>query len=164
MPIGRNTRLFFDASVLVAGAHSLDGGSALLLEACKWGGFRALTSVAVLGETLHALRGFPRVASERFQRLLTEVKWELVAMPPGAILERYEPYIEAKDVHVLAAAVEGRAEFLLTLDRRHILAAAEGIERAGLRIVVLRPGDFIRGHYPQHEDYPDLPAARGGSV
>jgi predicted nucleic acid-binding protein len=163
MHIGRNTRLFFDASVLVAGAYSREGGSALLLEACRWGGFRPLITVAVLGETLHALRAFPVHASQRFQQLLTEVRWEVVPVPQKRTLEKYQQYVEAKDVHVLAAAVEGRAEFLLTLDRRHILSAAKAIDTAGLGIIVLRPGDFIRDCYGQHESYAELPPARGGS-
>jgi len=82
-------------------------------------------------------------------------------VPPAQTLEHYHQYISAKDVHVLAAAVEGKAEFLLTLDRQHILAVAEVVKEAGLPITILRPGDFIRHYYPQHEDYPVLPPARG---
>ncbi len=49
MKITRDTTLFFDASVLVAGAHSEDGGSTLLLDACKLAGFTAqVTSLVVL--------------------------------------------------------------------------------------------------------------------
>jgi predicted nucleic acid-binding protein len=124
------------------------------------GGFRAQTTFAVLLEAFHALSEFPPESGRRFYRLLMEVNWELLEVPPKEILEKYEHYIAVKDVHVLAAAVEGQAEFLLTLDRRHILAAAEAIERAVLRIVVLRPGDFIRQHYPQDEDYRRRPAVR----
>jgi len=53
--------------------------------------------------------------------------------------------------------VEGEAEFLLTLDRQHILTASETVEEANLPIIILQPGDFIREYYPQHEDYPLLP-------
>jgi len=93
--------------------------------------------------------------------LLIEVNWELLAVPPAKILEEYRQYIDPKDVHVLAAAVEAGADFLLTLDRRHILAASEAVEKANLSITILRPGDFIRQYYPEHEDYPRLPPPRG---
>jgi predicted nucleic acid-binding protein len=126
-------------------------------------GFRAQTTFAVLLEAFHALSEFPPESEQRFYRLLMEVNWELLEVPPKETLAKYEPYIALKDVHVVAAAVEGQAEFLLTLDRRHILAAADAIARAGLRIVVLRPGDFIRQYYPEHEDYSRLPAARLGA-
>ncbi len=161
MRITCHTPLFFDASVLVAAAHSSEGGSALLLEACRAGGFRAQTTFVILFEALHALRGFPQESLRRFYRLLMEVNWELLAVPPRETLDQYRRCIDAKDVHVLAAAVEGEAEFLLTLDRRHILAAAERVRKANMPIVILRPGDFIRQYYTQHEDYPLLPPPRG---
>ncbi|MGM0399975.1 MAG: PIN domain-containing protein [Chloroflexota bacterium] len=164
MNITRETSLFFDASVLVAGAHSPQGGSALLLAACARGGFRAQMSFAVLMETLHALDEFPRQSRRAFECLLREIDWEFLAVPPEEVLARYEQYIDTKDVHVLAAAVEGGAEFLLTLDRRHILAVVDGVREEGLDINILRPGDFIRGYYPQHEDYVHLPSPRAGDL
>jgi predicted nucleic acid-binding protein len=160
MKINQQTTLFFDASVLVAAAHSPSGGSALLLAACRAGGFVAQTTGAVLLESRNVLEDFPRESRRRFYQSLVEIKWELLPMPPAGVLEQYGRYINAKDVHVLAAAVEGRSQFLLTLDRRHILAAAEAVKRAGLPITILRPGDFIQEYYPQHEDFPLLPTAR----
>ena len=160
MKVTRQTCLFFDASVLVAAAYSPQGGSALLLEACKAGGFRAQTTFVIFLEALHALRKSSLDSSQRFYQLLVEVNWELLAVPPRETLERYHQYIDPKDDHVLAAAVEGGAEFLLTLDRRHILAASLKVKQAGLPIIILRPGDFIRQYYPQHEEYPRLPPTR----
>lgn len=160
MEITRETRLFFDASVLVSGSHSTQGGSALLLGACKAGAFRAQATSAVFSESLNALRRFPPQSLKRFYRLLVEVRWELLPVPRGDVLDRYLQFIDPKDVHVLAAAVEGRSEFLLTLDRRHILAAAESVRKADLPIILLRPGDLIREFYPQHRDYHDIPPSR----
>jgi len=160
MHIHRDTTLFFDASVLVAGSHSSKGGSALLLDACRAGGFRAQITLAVLVESLHALDAFPLKSQCRFDYWLAEIDWDFVPVPNAEVLNQYRQYIAQKDVHVLAAAVENGADFLLTLDRRHILAAAEAVKQARLPITILRPGDFIRGYYPKHVDYPSLPASR----
>ena len=46
----RRTLVFFDASVLVAAAHSPAGGSALALEVCRGTRYRAAISVRVLLE------------------------------------------------------------------------------------------------------------------
>ena len=81
-------------------------------------------------------------------------------MPTENIMHKYERYVAAKDVHVLAAAAEGQAGVLLTLDFRHLLTAAQAIKGTGWSIVILRPGDFIREYYVQHEDYPSLPSVR----
>ena len=160
MRITRNTSLFFDASVLVAGAHSPGGGSALLLEACKAGGFQAQTTFLIFLEALHALSGFPQATLRRFDQLLAKINWVLCTIPPKQTLEQYRQYTDPGDIHVLASAIEGRAEFLLTLDRRHILSASEPLARAGVPIIILRPGDFIHQYYPQHEAYRNLPSAR----
>ena len=162
MVINRRTTLFFDASVLVAGAHSVSGGSALLLDACKLGGFTAQITFLIILEAYHTLdSGFPRRSIDRFRGYLNGIHWEVLPVPQEEDLQRYTPLIHAKDVHVLAAAAEAGCEFLLTLDRRHILAAAEAVQGAGLPIRILTPGDFIQRIYPLHEEYSSLPSSRG---
>jgi predicted nucleic acid-binding protein len=161
MRITRDTTLFFDASVLVAGAHAKEGGSALLLDACELGGFTAQVTSLVVLEANHVLeRDFPPQSLARFHHYLAHIDWELLPVPPEETLQHYASIIERKDLHVLAAAVEGKSEFLLTLDRKHILAAAEAVEKADLSIRLLRPGDFIRQYYHLHEAYPSLPPRR----
>ena len=162
MTINRRTTLFFDASVLVAGALSESGGSALLLEACKLGGFTAQITFLIILEAYHTLeRGFPRRSIDRFRAYLADIHWEVLPVPQEKDLQKYTPLIHSKDVHVLAAAAEGGCEFLLTLDRRHILAAAVALEQAHLPLRMLTPGDFIRQTYSLHEEYASLPSERG---
>jgi predicted nucleic acid-binding protein len=92
--------------------------------------------------------------------MLAGIGWRILPVPSGERLETYTSLIDAKDLHVLAAAVEGESDFLLTLDRRHILAAVERVKEAGLPIQILTPGDFIRRIYPWHEAYASLPPPR----
>jgi predicted nucleic acid-binding protein len=159
--IDRHTTLFFDASVLVAGAHSREGGSALLLEACKLGGFAAQASYLVLLEALNTLkRGFPERSQRRLAEYLAAIDWDLLPVPSREKLDEYAALIDPKDLHVLAAAVVGKSQFLLTLDRRHILAAAEAVHGASLPLVILRPGDFIQQYYSLHADFSSLPSPR----
>lgn len=161
MRITRHTTLFFDASVLVAGAHSTEGGSALLLEACKRGGFIAQSTFLVMLEARRAVKeNLPPQSLNRFRDYLAAIDWDILPVPYEEDLQKYASFVHAKDLHVLAAAVEGESEFLLTLDRRHILAAAEAIETAHLPIRILRPGDFIQRYYPQHHEYLSLPPPR----
>ena len=155
MRITRSTALFFDASVLVAGSHSPEGGSALLLDACRLGAFTAHVTSLVILEALHALeRDFPARSLARFHEYLVGVSWKLLSVPSEEKLQEYAALIHPDDLHVLASAVEGQSEFLLTLDRKHILAAAKAVQEANIPIYILTPGDFIRKYYPLHEDYP----------
>jgi len=190
MKITSDSTLFFDASVLVAGAHSEEGGSALLLDvceeggsaplldaceeggsallldACELGGFTAQVTSLVVLEANHVLeRDFPPRSLARFYNYLAQIDWEVLPVPPGETLQEYasQEYgsmIDRKDLHVLAAAAEGKSEFLLTLDRKHVLAAANAVAKADLPIRILTPGDFIRQYYPLHEAYPSLPPRR----
>jgi predicted nucleic acid-binding protein len=162
MTINRHTTLFFDASVLVAGACSKSGGSALVLEACRVGGFTAQATFLIVLEAFRALEtDFPRSAMGRFRDYLADINWAMLSVPAEEDLLQYASLIHSKDVHVLAAAVEGDSEFLLTLDRRHILAAADKVEKANLPIRILTPGDFIQQYYPLHKEYSSLPTRRG---
>lgn len=162
MKITQDTTLFFDASVLVAGAHSQEGGSALVLDACRLGGFTAQVSSLVVLEASQALeRDFPRRSLARFYDYLAGIAWQLLPLPPEGDLHAYASLIDPKDLHVLAAAVEGESDFLLTLDRKHVLAAAERVEQADLRLKILTPGDFIQQYYPLHEAYSSLPPREG---
>ena len=153
MRISRSTALFFDASVLVAGSHSQTGGSALLLKACKVGAFTAHATSLVILEALYTLeRGFPAPSLARLHEYLAGFSWKLLSVPPEDKLRQYAALIHPDDLHVLASAVEGHSDFLLTLDRRHILAAAAAVRDAKLAIRILTPGDFIREWYPLHEE------------
>ena len=159
--IDRHTTLFFDASVLVAGAHSRGGGSALLLEACKLGGFTAQASYLVLLEALTTVkRDFPKRSLVRLTDYLAAIDWELLPVPSREEMDEYTALIDPKDLHVLAAAVEGKSQFLLTLDRRHVLAAADAVQSASIPLVILRPGDFIQQYYPLHTEFSSLPSPR----
>ena len=112
-------------------------------------------------EALHTLkRDFPERSRTRFTAYLAAIDWKLLPVPSEQELEKYASLIDAKDLHVLAAAVEGASQFLLTLDRRHILAAAEAVQATGLSLEILRPGDFIQQYYPLHEKHFSLPPPR----
>ena len=79
MRITRSTALFFDASVLVAGSHSSEGGSALVLDACRLGAFTAYVTSLVILEALHTLeRSFPKASLARFHEYLVAVSWKTV--------------------------------------------------------------------------------------
>ncbi len=58
--------------------------------------------------------------------------------------------INDKDIHVVAAAVAAKADFLITLDQRLLLEAS----KAGLAIAVVSPAQFIQTQLEKHPEYP----------
>ena len=114
-------KVFFDASVLLAGAKSKSGGSRVILQLAEKGKIDALTSRIVLEEVKRNLKKkFSQAASVSCARWLKATK-------PGVInvgekeIRKYLGFVAAKDAHVLAAAKKGKAGFLVTLDKSHLL-------------------------------------------
>jgi hypothetical protein len=60
--------------------------------------------------------------------------------------------VNAKDVHVLAAASIAGSRFLVTHDRPLI----EEVNRVVASLEALTPGDFIQRILPQHPDYASM--------
>ena len=135
--------VFLDASVLVAASGSAEGGSAVAMELCQGGQYRAALTTTVLLEARWNIAGkLGEPALLRFYRQLAALGPEMVAPPGAEQISRYMPLTGVKHAHVLAAALRCDAAYLLTLDRRHLLTPA--VESAGLPVQVMAPGDFLR--------------------
>ncbi len=135
--------VFLDASVLVAASRSHSGGSALALEVCRGSRFRAAVTARVLLEArVNIAEKFGEEELVRFYQQLAAVEPEVVPPPPAERIAQCIPLTTEKDAHVLAAALEFGADYLLTLDRRHLLTPA--VQSAGLPVKVMTPGEFLR--------------------
>jgi predicted nucleic acid-binding protein len=135
-------RLFFDASVLFAGCYSPAGASGLLLEASAAGTYQPIVSQLVVSEASRALR-FKADADAllRLHGFLAHAHLTILGIPSAGEIEPFIPLIASKDCHVLASAVAGRADYLLTLDRRHFFTSA--LREAELSCSILTPGEFL---------------------
>jgi len=146
--VRQRTLVFLDASVLVAAARSPTGGSALVLEVCRGSRFRAALSARVVLEArVNIAEKFGEAELVRFYQQLAGLEPEMVSPPPSERLAQGASLVGEKDSHVLAAALEGGAGYLLTLDRRHLITPA--IQAAGLPVAVMAPGDFLKQVFTQ---------------
>jgi predicted nucleic acid-binding protein len=153
MKIDRNTLLFFDTSCLIAAAGSLTGGSGFLLTMCARGYLSAAISQPVLLEAQRNIQvKLGDKAVKSFYTLLTLVPFSLASLPDTDQLEKLEKLVNKKDVHVIAAALNVRAPFLIALDIGLILE----VKKTNLEIIALTPGEFIKTILPRHIDYPEV--------
>ena len=134
-------RLFLDASVIIAGIASLTGASGIILSLCEAGQVQAVVSEAVLDECQRNLQRKLPEMMPRFQRVMEALKLEVVPYPSLERVRRCEVIIHRKDAHILAAAIEARPDYLITLDVTHFLKDPSVGQKSGLRIV--SPGDFL---------------------
>ena len=136
-------RVFLDANVYFAGCASPSGASALILQLARRGLIRIVASRLVLREADRNLRRKShRSHAEAFHRLLKATEMTILPAPDEQALARYEAHIHPKDVPVLAAAVEAKADYLVTLDRKHFLTEAVRSHARGIQI--LTSGDFLK--------------------
>ena len=136
--------VFLDASVVVAASRSPTGGSSVALEVCSGRLYRAVMTRLVLQETLvNVTKKFGEAELLRLYKLLARVNLDIVPPPTPASLDQCKPLTGPKDAHVLAAALDCGARYLLTLDRRHLLNSR--VLTAGLPVEAMTPGDFLEG-------------------
>ena len=136
------TRVFLDANIYFCGFFSKEGASAVILKLARRKKLNLIASHLVLLEADRNLRRkTTRKTVKAFHRFLKETKIEVVPPPEDKILKRYESYIHPKDVPVLTAACEAKAQYLITLDRKHFLR--DEVLSCAHKIKILTPGDFL---------------------
>ena len=113
------------------------------MEVCRGRRFRAaLTARVLLEARVNIAEKFGEDELLRFYQQVAALDPEMVPPPSKERMAACVPLTTEKDAHVLAAALECRAGYLLTLDRRHLLTPS--VQSAGLPSVLITPGDFLR--------------------
>lgn len=136
-------RVFLDANIFVAATASDRGGSALLFEMAKKRLLEIVTSHLALLEAERNIRNkLPAQALKRFHRLLQESPLLIIPAPSAEEIRRCQLLINEKDAPILAAAVSGRSDFLVTLDRKDFMS--EKMRRASLPLKIVTPRDLFR--------------------
>jgi predicted nucleic acid-binding protein len=150
MSIDSNTLVFIESSCLVAAAGSPNGGSSFLLETCQRGYLTLVVSAPVLFEAQrNSLEQLGQPGLDRYHRFVMLLPLRVVAATSKRQLERYRGLVNDKDLHVLAAAISAKAEYLITLDRPLV----REVNQANLPIRAVTPGEFIQTVLPDHPDY-----------
>ena len=125
--------VFFNASVIIAGFISINGGSAKLLGHIKENKIKGIISEIILDEVLRK--------SEKIGLSPNEVKKKLFVIfdniekaPDENLVKKFNSIvIDLGDSHVLASSIEAKTDFLVTLDKKHLLILTKKIK--GLKIV-----------------------------
>lgn len=139
-------RAVLDANVLTRFVLTRRGFSSRLRVALEAGDFVLVTSESILGEVSDVLG---RAHVQRYGPYPPDaIRHAVDAIREGAdvVPGRYRVFAvprDPKDNHVLAAAVEGDADFIVTDDRKHLLPL-----KHYRRIQIVSVPDFLRHHIP----------------
>lgn len=113
--------IFLDASVILSGLASPGGGSGLLFRASKLKKLTLITTPLVIGEVYRHLPKL-KLSIAQLENLLDEHIIGLIEDPSKKTILRYKKVTtDPDDAHVLAGTVTSQANYLISLDKKHIL-------------------------------------------
>jgi len=138
-------RVFLDACAWLAFLGRPAGGTGEILRLAREGRICILSSEPILEEVRKHLARVKRTPAD-LAMILREIPRKDVS-PSVADIERVPEEIEPKDRHVIAAAIRGQADYLVTFDRRH-LAKPKTRERVSFPIET--PRAFLEWFRAQH--------------
>ena len=149
MSVDRASRLFLDATCLFATSHSPRGGSAFIVLVCIGGYSQAIVSPYILIEAeRNLLAKSTAEAFIRYRQLVASTLFHVTSAPDETTVREHESTF-FEDAHVVASALDARADYLLTLDQR----LERRIAQARLPIVSISLRTFIQQILPRHPDY-----------
>jgi|SRR3989344_1559649 len=128
-------RVFVDASVLFPAAYSEKGAARELIQLGIREKVALLVSDLVLVETERNLTGKASGKLAAYQALIKTVDFIMVDEPTKAEVVAAYAYTPLKDAPIVAAAIKGNAEYLVTYDKKDLLNRPEVAEKSGLKIV-----------------------------
>jgi predicted nucleic acid-binding protein len=127
--------LFFDSSALFAGVVSASGTSRALLLLAEAGLVSITVSEQVIAETERAVtRKVPR-ALPNYREALRAIGLRIVGNPSAKEIQAHKTIISHQaDVPIVVAAMRVKADYLVTLNRRHFVDDPSVAARSGLLI------------------------------
>ena len=136
-----SSRIFLDASALFAAAYSSTGAARELLRLSLEKRVQLVTNQIAVEE---ADRNLERKAPEGvaiFRAILNAFPIEVLPEPGMAEVQAATLFVVLKDAPILAGTIEGRADYLATFDRQHLI----GIDasRVAPELVIATPGDIL---------------------
>jgi predicted nucleic acid-binding protein len=134
--------LFLDSSAVFAGVVSPSGAARALLLLAEAGVITTTISEQVIAETERALARKVPHALSYYREALRRAGVRIVHDPSVEEVQAHRNLIShPADVPIVLAAMKTRADYLVTLNRRHFIDDPEVAARSGLRIGT--PGDAL---------------------
>lgn len=134
------TKVFLDASVIIAAIISQTGGSAKILSLVKSGNIIGITSQSVIDEIEEHLDKIGKSKIElanylNLSKILIRERVKIIEIQP------FLKKIDEEDAHLIAGAKLTKADFLVSLDKKHLLN--EEIKNKFFSLEIVSPKEFL---------------------
>lgn len=136
-------KVFLDANVLFSSARSQTGASFYIFQLQKKFKFTLITSNLAKEEAERNIKNKENsLVLLSFYALLKQIKVIRVNSQKGKDL--FKEVIAEKDAPILYGAERSKADYLLTLDKKHFFTKTLLAQKLPFKIIT--PGDFLRDH------------------
>jgi putative PIN family toxin of toxin-antitoxin system len=139
----RQSKVFLDSSVIIAGLASNTGGSNEILVLAELGVIIPYISEDVVSEVVRNIQKKLPGSIAFFITLFKKIPFKMIEFSERD-LDFAKTMINEKDAPILAAAVSGKVDWLLSLDKHFITIKYKG----ELDFVISTPGEFLRKFTP----------------
>ncbi|MBI4035303.1 MAG: PIN domain-containing protein [Candidatus Chisholmbacteria bacterium] len=132
-------RVFFNASVILAGLGSPMGGSGKLLRWSQQKRFTGVISEIIFDEVNRQADKLGMNLKQVIKKISQTIAFT-APVPSGRLVNKYKQVVvDQGDAHVLASAQATKSKFLVTLDKKHILSLKSKIKK----LKIVSPGELI---------------------
>ncbi|NLI12603.1 putative toxin-antitoxin system toxin component, PIN family [Pelotomaculum propionicicum] len=139
----RQSKVFLDSSVIIAGLASNTGGSSEVLVLAELGVIIPCISEDVVSEVVRNIQKKLPGSVALYITLFKKLPFKIVDFPDQD-LDFAKTIINEKDAPILASAISGKVDWLLSLDK-HLLTVKC---KENLGFAVGTPGDFLQNFSP----------------
>lgn len=135
-------KIFIDSSVLIAAAISPKGNAREIINQGFAKALDLYISPDVLEETERNLKLKAPHALEEFYNF-KEAFIAKIVVPPRRLILKVAKLVNIKDAPIVAAAIQTKADFLVTYDQKHLLQCAKNIEK-NFKVKTYTPDQFFK--------------------
>jgi len=138
-------RIFLDACCLYSAGRSPGGGSAKIILLSRELGFTILlSSITIFEAKNNLIKHLGKTAFNELLAMFKNASSELIPDLSQKEINAFENITVEKDLHVLAGAIKGKANVLVTLDRKHLLNQKV---RKAFTIPIMNTQEFWKAFY-----------------
>jgi len=118
---GKTVRVFLDSNIILSGLLSDTGAPGIILDILSLNlpflaGLTGRYNIIEIERNIK--KKLPR-AFPVYEEYFSKINLSIVPLPSADEIRKYAGHVIAKDVPVLVSAVKGKADFLLTGDKKH---------------------------------------------
>ncbi len=136
---GTSVKIVIDTSVIIAALLSSIGGSNKIITSVKNGQISAIISGSTRDEIQRNIGKFRPGIQAEFNNLIRGYFQEIIPHP--SLVDAFSKFVDPDDAHLLAVCKMSNADYLVSLNRKHLLGNKQA--QSAIKAEIVSPKDLI---------------------